>query len=113
MRLKSFFPLVLLVLSTQLAFGQANPATVAKIVEEGKNHNKVMEHETYLCKKIGARLTGSPNLDKAYEWTMAQFKKFGCKNVHLEKWGEFPIGFDRGKRQVGHMVSPDRVEFEF
>ncbi len=113
MRLKTIISFVLLVLTTSLVFGQADPATVAKIVDEGKNRNKVMEHMTYLTRKIGPRLTSSPQLDKAYQWAMGQFKKFGCKNVHLEQWGEFPVGFERGKRQVGRMVSPDRVDFQF
>lgn len=113
MRCKFILPLALMILPAGFAFGQADPATVAKIVDEGKNRNKIMEHETYLAKKIGARLTSSPNLDKAYAWTMKKFKEFGCKNVHLEQWGEFPLGFERGKRQIGRMVSPERVEFEF
>jgi len=95
-----------------LSFGQADPVVLAKIVDEGKNRNQVMAHLKYLTKKIGARLSTSENLDKAYEWTMKKFKEFGCKNVHLEEWGEWPVGFQRGKCS-GMMLSPERVVFEF
>ena len=92
---------------------QSDPKIVDAIVEEGKNHSKVMQHLDYLTHKIGHRLTASPQLDKAYEWTQKKFKEFGCKNVHLEQWGEFPVGFDRGKRQIARMVSPEVMNFEF
>jgi hypothetical protein len=96
-----------------LVQSQADDSTVAKIVDEGKNHNQVMNHLKHLTKKIGPRLTGSPELQKACDWTASMFKKFGCQNVHLEQWGEIPVGFERGKHQVGRMVEPEQADFEF
>ena len=104
---------MLLCVTIQHATGQANTATVAKIIEEGKNNNKLMENLTYMATKIGPRLTASPKLDKAYAWTQRKFKEFGCKNVHLEQWGEWPVGFDRGTKQVARMVSPEKMDFVF
>jgi carboxypeptidase Q len=104
---------VLLLFAAQSSWGQADPQTVGKIVDEGKNHNQIMSHLDYLTHKIGPRLTASPKLDKAYEWTQKKFKEFGCKNVHLEEWGEYNVGFDRGKKQIARMVLPDKMEFEF
>ncbi|MEP6755785.1 MAG: M20/M25/M40 family metallo-hydrolase [Chthonomonadales bacterium] len=95
------------------ALAQADPAIVTKIVEEGKNNSKFMENLDFLATRIGPRLTGSPKLDRAYVWAQKKFKEFGCKNVHLEEWGTFPVGFDRGKKQVGHMIAPDKVEFVY
>ncbi len=92
---------------------QADPASVAAIVEEGKNHSQIMKEMTYIAKKIGPRLTASPQLDKAYAWTQKMFKSFGCKNVHLEEWAQWPVGFERGKNNIGRMVSPEVREFEF
>jgi len=63
--------------------------------------------------QIGARLTGSPELAKGQQWAMTQFKKWGLSNVHLEQWGEVPVGFDRGPLQVARMVEPFDVEMEF
>jgi hypothetical protein len=66
-----------------------------------------------MTSKFGPRLTSSTNLDRANKWAVDQFKKFGCTNVHLEQWGEFPVGFDRGKKSFGRMLSPEKLEFEF
>lgn len=95
------------------AVPMGDPDTVAKIVDEGKNHSQVMQTLTYISKKIGPRLTGSPELSKAEQWTMSQFKKYGCTNVHLEKWGEVPVGFSRGKLQVARMVAPFKSDMVF
>ncbi|MCH8274265.1 MAG: M20/M25/M40 family metallo-hydrolase, partial [Armatimonadetes bacterium] len=95
------------------AWGQGDPDVVARIIDEGKNRNRVMEHLRYLTQVIGPRLTGSPNLQRACEWTAAKFKEFGLQNVQLEQWGEVPVGFARGPRQVARMVSPEVREFEF
>ncbi|HVL38319.1 MAG TPA: hypothetical protein VM328_02905 [Fimbriimonadaceae bacterium] len=67
---------------------------VDRIIDEGKNRNQVMTHLTYLTKRIGARLTGSPQLQRACEWTVSKFKEYGLQNVHLEQWGTVPVGFE-------------------
>lgn len=96
-----------------LGLAQADPATVARIIDEGKNRNQVMKHLDYLTRNIGPRLTGSPSLQKACEWTMSKFRQFGLKNVRLEQWGEWPVGFQRGQRQVVRMVLPYPRDFVF
>src|SRR5437899_2340538 len=95
-----------------LASAQGDPATIQKIVDEGKNHSHIMKTLRDLT-NIGPRLTSSTRLEKAEKWAMKQFKSFGCANVHLEKWGEYPVGFDRGATQVGRMVEPFESDFEF
>src|ERR1051325_3090323 len=72
-------------------------ATIRRILEEGKNHNQVMEHLKYLTSQIGPRLTGSSNAFAANQWCMAQYKKWGLSNAHLEQWGTIGTGFDRGE----------------
>lgn len=104
--------------AASLAFAGApvtmgDPAVVAKIVDEGKNHSRVMNYLSDLTQKIGPRLTGSPNLTKACNWAVGEFKKMGCVNVHLEKWGEIPAGFSRGPVQVARMVEPFESEMVF
>ena len=100
-------------LLTALSMGQGDPQTVSKIVDEGKNRSQVMKSLTELTEKFGPRLTSSTNIERASKWMMDQFKKAGCVNVHLEQWGEFPVGFDRGRKSYGRMVAPERVDFEF
>lgn len=96
-----------------LSYGQGDPATLARIVDQGKNHSQIVDRFHYLCFGIGARLTSSPELYQAQKWALGQFKKFGCTNVHLEQWGTFPTGFDRGPLQVAKMVEPFESEMEF
>lgn len=95
------------------AMGQGNPETNKRIIEIGKNENQVMKHLDTLTHKIGPRLTGSPNLDKAMKWFMDQFRAIGCQNVHTEEWGEWPVGFHRGQRQSAKMIAPWNLTFEF
>ncbi len=73
-----------------------DPATVARIIDEGKNRNQVMDHLTYLCTDIGPRLTGSSSTEAANRWTREQFESWGLTNAHLWQWGEIPVRFDRG-----------------
>lgn len=87
------------------SIAQSSQADIDKVIEMGKSQNQVMLHLRKLT-QIGPRLTGSPNLLRAQEWAAANFKKWGLKNVQLEKWGDVPIGFERGKRQIGRMTSP-------
>lgn len=85
-----------------VAFGQtAAPAKVyaapddvlAKIKDEGTQRSQVMQTLSYLSDVIGARLTGSPALKHANEWTRDTMTKWGMKNAHLEAWGPFGRGW--------------------
>jgi carboxypeptidase Q len=93
------------------SWGQADPGTTNRIIDEGKNHSQVMKLLRELT-NIGPRLTGSTNLHKAQLWAMDKFKSWGLQNVHLDKWGTVDVGFDRGKC-LGGMLSPEKVAFEF
>jgi len=81
-----------------------------KIREEGLEHSHVMEYASALTDGIGPRLTGSPNLKKANEWTRDQFTAMGCTNAHLEDWGEFGIGWRQLNTWV-RMSAPDTAVF--
>ena len=113
MNLRAFISSLLFLSSAACAFGQTDASTVDKIIDEGKNHSRIMATLDHLTHRIGARLTSSENLDRAYEWTMSQFKRSGCKNVHLEEWGTYPVGFQRGRHQTARMTKPDKIDFVF
>src|SRR5271163_3584779 len=66
---------------------------IAMIREEGMNHSQVMKTLSYLSDVIGPRLTGSPNLKRANEWTRDQMASWGLENAHLEAWGPFGKGW--------------------
>ena len=45
---------------------------ISRIRYEGFHNSKVMEYATGLMDSIGERLTGSPNMKRANEWTRDQ-----------------------------------------
>src|SRR5438874_11065475 len=66
---------------------------IDKIVAEGRDHSQVMQTLSYLSDVIGPRLTGSPGLKRANEWTRDTLTKWGLENAHLEPWGPFGRGW--------------------
>jgi carboxypeptidase Q len=82
----------------------------ANIRTEALNRSHVMEYASALTDGIGPRLTGSPNLKKANEWTRDQFTAMGCANAHLEDWGEFGMGWVQLNTWV-RMKTPDTAVF--
>ncbi len=77
---------------------------------EGLTHSHVMEFASGLMDGIGPRLTGSPNVKRANEWTRDQFAAMGCSNAHLEDWGEFGMGWQQLNTWT-RMASPDSAVF--
>jgi carboxypeptidase Q len=77
---------------------------------EALTHSHVMEYASALMDGIGPRLTGSPNLKKANEWTRDQFTALGCRNAHLEDWGEFGMGWVQLNTWL-RMTNPDNSVF--
>jgi hypothetical protein len=94
----------------QPAVETLNLGMYSKIRDEGFNHSHVMEYASALFDDIGERLTGSPAMARANEWTRAQLAAMGCANAHLESWGEFGMAWT----QVGaglELVKPDPAVF--
>jgi carboxypeptidase Q len=65
----------------------------SRIRDEGFNHSHVMEYAGALFDDIGPRLTGSPAMARANEWTRQQLAAMGCSNAHLESWGDFGMAW--------------------
>src|SRR5467141_296055 len=76
----------------------------AQILSEIRDHSQVMENLEYLSDEIGPRLTGSPQLKQANDWTAAKFREYGLTNVHLEPW-TIAHSWTRGTAQA-RIVSP-------
>lgn len=85
-------------------------AMYQNIRDEALTHSHIMEYASGLTDGIGPRLTGSPNLKHANEWTRDQFAAMGCTNAHLEDWGEFGMGWQQLNTWV-RMTSPDTAVF--
>jgi carboxypeptidase Q len=61
-------------------------AADAQILSEINEHSEAAANLEYLSDSIGARLTGSPQLKQANDWTRDMFAKYGAANAHLEGW---------------------------
>jgi carboxypeptidase Q len=82
--------------------------TITRIRYEGFHNSKVMDYATGLMDSIGERLTGSPNVKRANEWTRDQLTAAGLSNSHLEAWGPFGRGW-ANQYVNARMTSPDIV----
>jgi carboxypeptidase Q len=82
--------------------------TIGRIRYEGFRDSKVMDFASGLMDSIGERLTGSPNMKRANEWTRDQLTGMGLSNAHLEPWGPFGRGWSNQYVNV-RMTSPDVV----
>jgi Zn-dependent M28 family amino/carboxypeptidase len=79
-------------------------AADAQILSEVREHSEAMQNSEYLGDAIGPRLTGSPQLKQANDWTAAKFREYGLTNVHLEPW-TIAHSWTRGTAHA-HIVSP-------
>jgi hypothetical protein len=77
---------------------------IYKIKDEGLRHSQVMEIESYLTDVYGPRLTNSPNIRAAADWTTSKLKDWKLANVHLENW-PFGRGWSNEKFSA-EMISP-------
>ncbi len=87
------------------------PAVLERIVELGTRESTVESWLDHLVNGIGARLTGSRNLEEAERWTLERFRELGL-DARLEQWGEVAVGFDRGPSR-GALVAPEHVDLTF
>lgn len=79
-------------------------AVIEKIKQEGLERSQVMQIASYLTDVIGPRLTGSPQMRLALEWTRDKLASWGLE-ARLEPWGEFGRGWSL-ERFSAHVVSP-------
>ncbi len=110
--MKTFVRLLCLALlsSAVLSWSQekVDLEAMSRIRYEGFHNSKVMDYATGLMDSIGERLTGSPNMKRANEWTRDQLTAMGLSNAHLEAWGPFGRGWANQYINV-RMTSPDIV----
>src|SRR5512135_840073 len=82
---------------------------VTRLRLEEFKHSQVMDIASELMDRIGPRLTGSPQMKEANEWTRAKLAEWGLANAHLETWGPFGRGWSYQACAV-RMVAPDHAE---
>jgi hypothetical protein len=68
---------------------KAKTDPIDRIKDEALEKSQVMATLSYLTDVIGPRLTASPAMKRANEWTRDRLAGWGLENAHIEKWGQF------------------------
>src|SRR5881396_237198 len=89
----SFVLLVAIPILAQISQEPVDLDAIYKIKDEGLNRSQVMDILSYLTDVYGARLTGSPQIKAAAEWTRKKLMEWELVNVNLEPWGPFGRGW--------------------
>ena len=82
-----------------------DPQIGAKIRQEEEQHSQIMRTLHFLTDVYGPRLTGSPSLKAAGEWSIKTMESWGFANGHLEPWDFGRPGWVN-ERFTGHILSP-------
>ena len=101
------WPLILLTLTLPMPVSAEEPIDwemVNRIRDEGLHRSEVMSILEHLTDGIGPRLTGSPGMKEANEWTRQQLEDWGLDNAHLEPF-EFGRGWSFSRASV-HLLQP-------
>jgi len=107
--MRPLFLLLILIVPTPLAAQTAAPlpavdtAGVGRLVDEAMNRSEVMRNLQYLSDVIGPRLSASPAMRRANEWTAERFKAYGLA-VRLEPY-PFGVPWERGSASL-RLVAP-------
>lgn len=84
MRKKVFLPFAAILFSASLTAQTDDSSTIKKISDEIMINGKAYDNLRYICKKIGPRLSGSANAQKAVEATAKMLKDAGADTVYLQ-----------------------------
>lgn len=79
---------------------------LTKIAGEGMMNSHAFQYLTELSDNVGARVTGSPEAQKAIDWGIAKMRGIGLENVHAEKW-QLWRGWKRGTADA-ELLAPMR-----
>ncbi len=85
------------------AYRKAMEEADQKIADEVKAHSELMKNLEYLTTQIGPRLTGSPQMQAASQWTLKRFQDYHVE-AHLET-AEIAHGWTRGV-ETAEITSP-------
>lgn len=95
----------------QGASDEPDLAMYARIRDEGMSRSRVMDFAFELMDRIGARLSGSPNLDRAVSWAVDRLTQAGLDNVRRDRWGEFGMQWRQRNTWVT-LVEPDLASLQ-
>lgn len=91
-----------LFLSGSLLAQTSDSITLRKIYDEALGNGQAYKNLEYLCKKIGPRLSGSQNAQKAVDWSKKLMEDYGFDNVYLQ---EIMVPhWERGAKEVAYII---------
>jgi hypothetical protein len=91
-------------LQAQLQQERIDLDAIYRIKEEGLQRSQIMDIASYLTDVSGPRLTNSPQLKAAAEWSRKKLIEWELSNVQFEDWGNFGRGWSN-ERMTAHVVS--------
>jgi len=102
----------LLIVVSGLALLAAAPASARSvdrvaingIIDQGMNRSEVMQTAAHLTDRIGGRITNSPQMRQAEQWSQQRFRDWGLSNVRAEGF-EFGRGWSVVRSSV-RMTAP-------
>lgn len=99
---------ILTTLSTLHVNAQSDSAIIRKIYTEALTNGKSYSNLDYLTNKIGGRLSGSPEAQKAVDWTFKAMKEAGADTVYLQEC--MVPHWVRGSKEIGKIISTNASE---
>lgn len=79
------------------------------IRDEGLTRGQAMTYATSLVDTVGARLMGSPNMRRAYDWALTRMRELGLSDPRLESIGPFGLSW-RQVRAWARITAPDSAQ---
>lgn len=103
-----FFKIILFLISFSGIAVAQNPDSVMmrKLYDEALVNGKSYQSLEYLCKKIGPRLSGSANAEKAVRWTKKLMEDYGFDKVYLQE--VMVPHWVRGEKEIAKIISGKR-----
>ena len=107
-RLRPIVTVLLLLLAAAFSFDTVpvDREMVARIREEGLQHSRVMDFESYMTDVLGARLTMSRDMQRGQAWLRAELTRIGLANVAAEPYMDYGVTWDNEYVAL-HLLEPD------
>jgi hypothetical protein len=100
---------LLVVLAGPVAAQTVDTTGAGAIIAQATDHSEVMKNLQYLSDVIGPRLSGSPAMRRANDWTMQRFRDYGLEAT-IEAY-PFGVTWERGEASLW-LTSPFRRQVE-
>jgi len=101
--MKSLVSLLAFATAVPLAAQSLDTAGAGRLIDQAMNRSEVMGNLQHLSDVLGPRLSGSPAMRRANEWTAGRFKAYGL-TAALEPY-QFGVKWERGPASL-RLIAP-------